>query len=123
MGVALRWIGVIAAATAADLVVRFVLPLDQTGVLRVEAILFPLTGLALLALFRAGPRLSPGWRRAQIVAVAAFSLAGLRAGLWAGGVPVNRANLAALGVGALTWLGIRLFRRGDGEDTGASGDA
>lgn len=56
MGVALPWIGVIAVATAVDLVARIVLPFDQTRLLWLEAILFLLPGLALVALFRTGGR-------------------------------------------------------------------
>lgn len=115
MRFALRWLGVVLIATAIDLLVRFALPFDLSRVLRVEAALFPLTGLALFLLFRSEPRASPGWRRVQIVVIAAFPLAGIRSGLWAAGLPVQRANLVVLAIGIVTWLGFRLFGGRDDE--------
>jgi hypothetical protein len=102
---------VILLATAIDLLARSGGFADFAQVLWIEAILLPLTGLALNLVFRnrASP---PGLARGlQVVVVWAFFLAGLRAGIWAAGFPVGAANLVIFLVALLAWLGLRVWRR------------
>lgn len=93
-----RWIGVIAAATGIDLVLRFLGGFDFRRVMHGEAVLFPLTGLALARLLQTDPR-THGWRRAlRLGLVWLFCLGGLRPLLWTLGLPLLVANLATLAV-------------------------
>jgi hypothetical protein len=95
-----KWGLVIVAAATVDLTVRFAARFDLARVLQLEAVLFPAAALALLALMRREPR-AAGWARAwRVGLILAFLLGGLRAGLWASGMPVHLANLAVLAVAA-----------------------
>jgi hypothetical protein len=107
----MKWLGVFAGATAIDLFVRFGLPFQMTTVLVAEAILFPVTGFVFLWLLRRSPGKVGFPRRLQLLTIAAFFLAGLRAGLWASGVPIGMANIAVLMVAVLAWLSFRRARR------------
>lgn len=110
----LQWISVILIATAIDLLARFGGFASFTQVLWIEAVLLPLTGSALHLVFRhhASP---PGFkRRLQVVAVWAFFLGGLRAGVWAAGFPVGAANVLIFLVALLSWLGFRIMKRRKG---------
>ena len=106
-----KWMGVLGAATAVDLFVRFGMPFQMTRVLWVEAVLFPAAALAFLVLYRKTPG-KPGFRRKlQIVTIAGFFLAGLRSGLWASGLPIGTVNMAVLAATFLVWAGFRIRRR------------
>lgn len=86
------------------------MPFELQRVVRVEAVLFVATSLVLLALYRRDPR-ATGWRRTlQVVLVAAFALAGIRAAIWAAGKPVFWANLTVLMLAAVA-VGVLVFRR------------
>lgn len=89
---------------------RFAMPFDLERVLRVEALLFPSTGLMLLWLMRRQPTTAGHRRNLQWVLVAAFALAGLRSALWALGIPVMVANATVLAT-ALVGLGAVWRRR------------
>jgi hypothetical protein len=103
--------GVMLAAAAIDLLVRFSGLASFNHVLWVEALLFPLTGLALHLVFRSRPRLSGLKRGLQVVLIWAFLLAGLRSGIWAAGFGVGAANLVIFLVALLAWLGFRIVQR------------
>lgn len=105
-----QWVSLILATTAADLLVRFGVPGGHSRVLWVEAILFPLAGIALHLVFRSRPRPSGLKSGLQTTAVWAYLLAGIRSGLWAAGFPVAVANLAVLLLALLGWLGSRLMK-------------
>jgi hypothetical protein len=105
-----QWSGIVAIATILDLTARFGRPFDLTRVLRVEALLFPITGLLLLFLMQRGARLA-GWRRGlQWTLIASFFLAGLRSALWALGIPVMVANGTLLVIAVLV-LAVLVLRR------------
>jgi hypothetical protein len=104
----MKWGLVILAAAAVDLAVRFAVRFDLARVQRAEAVLFPAAALALFALLRREPR-AAGWARAwRVGLILTFLLGGLRAGMWASGMPVHLANLAVLAVAtaglAAAWL-------------------
>lgn len=102
-----RWILVVTAATALDLVARFAAPFDFGRVMHVEAALFPLTGIVLGTLLRTEPR-TQGWRHVvRVSLVWLFGLGGLRPLVWTLGLSVMVANLATLLValgGILVWV-------------------
>ncbi len=90
-----------------ELAVRFAIPFELRRVLVVEAVVFLGAGVVSGMLVRRSVQV--GWRYAlQWALVGAFVLAAVRAGLWAAGVPVARANqiIGLLGVLALAavWL-------------------
>jgi hypothetical protein len=99
---------VVLLAAAIDMLARFRGAFDMGRVLRVEAVLFPMTGLVLLFLLWRRPPLPGFRRRLQIVLAAGFLLAGLRSGLWAWGMPVGRVNLVVLGAAAVAWVVYRV---------------
>lgn len=111
-----QWMAVILVATAMDLLVRFGGFADFTQILWVEAFLLPLTGLALVLVFRLHPTPYGFKRGLQVVLVWALLLAGLRAGIWAAGFTVGAANLIIFLAAVGAWLGFRFGkRRGKGE--------
>jgi hypothetical protein len=109
-----RWILIITAATALDLLARFGPSFNFARVMHIEAVLFPVTGLVLAALFRHEPG-TQGWPYAvRVGLVWLFGLGGLRSILWTLGLSVMAANLAALIValaGILIWWLRRRSRR------------
>ncbi len=111
MRFALQLLGVVAVATAIDLVVRLGGFASFAQVLLVEAFLFPLTGVALDRVIRCHGRSSGLRRGLEVILVWAFVLAGLRAGIWAVGLPVGTANLVILSVALLAWVGYRIRKR------------
>lgn len=108
MDTALRWLGVILAATVLDLLLRFGVSPRFRGVLWGEAVLFGLTSLGLLLLHRSRPTPSGGRRVLQVILIWAFLLAGVRSGAWAAGVPVTVANLSVLGLAILAGVAHRI---------------
>jgi hypothetical protein len=88
----------IALVATVDLSVRFLVDFRLDRVLWTEAVLFIAAGTLLLA---SGPRSAPvGWRRfVQVCLAVGFLLGGIRAGLWAAGVPVTAANATVLIIG------------------------
>jgi hypothetical protein len=105
-----RWILVVTAATAIDLVARFGASFDFARVMHIEAVLFPATALVLAALFRYEPP-TQGWPHAvRVGLVWLFALGGLRPVLWTLGLSLMAANLATLSV-ALAGILIWWFRR------------
>ena len=112
-----RWTLLILAVTLADFAVRLASRFSMAWVVPAEAILFLGTSLALWLLHDRARASVPWQFTLQRVLVAAFALAGLRAALWAGGLPVARANVVILTVGALllALAVIRSRRRRAGE--------
>jgi peptidoglycan/LPS O-acetylase OafA/YrhL len=104
------WIGIILAVTAIDLGVRFGMSFEIMRVIRIEAVLFLLTSVVLFALYRSNPRTIGRRRTIQIVLVASFALAGIRAAIWAAGQPVFWANLAILILAGVI-IGVFTIRR------------
>lgn len=103
----LLWIVTIVAVAGVDLFVRFVVDFRLARVLWVEAALFVTAGWVLLRLAPHDP--GRAWERwVHLVLVAGFMLGGLRAGLWAAGLPVAWANAIVLAAGAVAagaaWL-------------------
>jgi hypothetical protein len=111
-----RWILVVSAATALDLIARFAALFDFGRVMHVEAILFPVTAIVLATLLRRDPG-SPTWPHAiRVALVWLFALGGLRPLLWTLGAPLMAANLASLFValvGLIGWLVRRRHRASD----------
>ena len=106
------WLLLFAIVGIIELVVRFAIPFETRRVLVVEAVLF--LGAGVVSGILARRAVQVGWRYAlQWALVAAFVLAAVRAGLWAVGVPVPRANqiIALLGVLALGAVWLRRRRR------------
>ena len=105
-----RWIFVVTAATALDLVARFGAPFSFARVMHIEAVLYPVTGAALAALFRFEPS-TQGWPHAVRVALVwLFGLGALRPVLWTVGVSLMAANIATFVV-AMAGIMIWWFRR------------
>ncbi|NIM51737.1 MAG: hypothetical protein GTN78_25835 [Gemmatimonadales bacterium] len=108
----LRWTILLLAVALADFGIRFATGFDVVWVVRAEAILFLGTALALWGLHRRRPPQVRWQFGLQQILAAAFALAGLRAALWAGGLPVAAANLVVLVVGVLlVGLGVVRSRR------------
>ena len=107
-----RWILVVTATTALDLLARFSVSFDFARVMHVEAVLFSVTAITLATLRRSesGTR---GWpNRIRPGLVWLFGLGAVRSVLWTLGAPLMAANLAILGialVGIVVWA---LRRRG-----------
>jgi hypothetical protein len=100
---------VMVAAVIADFTARFAFDFDMDRVVPFEAVLFLAgAGTLLWAAGRDKP-FSPRAQRLDLWLALAFGLAGVRAGLWAGGMPVYIANLVILGFGIV--LGALLFIR------------
>lgn len=105
-----KWMAAVEIAALVDIGVRFAMPFDLMRVTRVEAVLFPVTGVVLWRLLTADPA-PAGWRRGmQWGLVAGFLLAGLRSALLAGGVAVQTANVI-VAVTGLAWLATARIRR------------
>lgn len=96
-----RWTLLVLAVTLADLAVRLATGFDMAWVVPVEAILFLGASLVLSVLHDRQPAQVRWQLRVQQVVVAGFALAGLRAALWAGGLPVASANVGIAILGAL----------------------
>jgi len=112
-----KWTFVILAAGAIDFAVRFATGFDMARVVPAETVLFLGTGAVLWALLRHEPA-SVRWQlRLQRVLVAAFALAGLRAGLWAAGLPVATANII-VGLAGIALVAVAVARRRRGEPAG-----
>ena len=87
-----RGCGVLMAVGLLDVAIRLGSGWSMVWVVRAEAALFLATSLGLLFLHLRRP--TRGWARAvQLGLSASFLLGGLRAALWALGMPVFRANL------------------------------
>ena len=106
-----RWTLIIGGAAALDLLARFGSAFDFDRIMRVEAVLFPVTGILLGALAWHEPR-APGRRHGFRVGLAwFFLLGGLRPLLWTLGVPLMAANLASLGAALAVGAAWMLRRR------------
>ena len=108
-----RWRGtlIIAGATALDLLARFGSAFDFDRIMRVEAVLFPVTGIVLAALAWHEPR-TPGRGHGFRVGLAwFFTLGGLRPLLWTLGLPLMAANLSTLGAALVTGAILIMRRR------------
>ena len=110
----LPWILLFATTAAIDVAVRFAMSFELRRVLLVEAVLFLMAAGIIGALARRSPQ--TGWRHVlQWVIAGGLILAALRAGLWAAGLPVARANLVIAGLGAsvliLLWMRWRSQQR------------
>ena len=109
-----RWVLVVTAATALDLLARFGVAFDFERVMHTEAVLFPVTATVLAALLRHDSN-ARGWpHAARVGLVWFFGLGGLRPVLWTLGLPLMAANLATLFValaGLLLWVVRRRHRR------------
>jgi hypothetical protein len=109
-----RWILTITTATALDLAARFGAAFDFGRVMRVEAILFPLTAVVLATLLHRDPGSATWSHVVRIACLWLFALGGLRPVLWTLGLPLMAANLITLGaalLGLVVWL-IRCRRTG-----------
>jgi hypothetical protein len=106
-----RWVLILAAATALDLVARLAARFDFSRVMHVEAVLFPVTGIALAVLLRRDPG-TRTWSHAMRVALVwLFALGGLRPVLWSLGAPLMAANLATLLAALVSLVGWFVRRR------------
>lgn len=103
----------LAVVAAVELAVRFALPFDLTRVLVVEAVLFPLAGVACVALIRRRPSQSSLGRTLQLLLAAAFFLGGLRALVWVAGGSVMAANVTTVAAAVVAWAWYRVRRRPD----------
>jgi hypothetical protein len=109
-----RWILIVIAATALDLLARFGASFDFDRVMHIEAVLFPVTGALLATLVRYEPSTQGRPHAARIGLVWLFALGGLRPVLWTLGVSLmwaNRATLAVALAGILVWWLRRRSRR------------
>ncbi len=97
----LWWVLFILAVGMVDFAVRVATEFDVSWVVRAEAVLFLGASVALGSLHRRWPPEARWQVRLQRVLVAAFALAGLRALLWALGVPIAWANRIVVIVAAI----------------------
>ena len=103
-----RWALFILIVGAADFAVRLVTGFNMAWVVRAEAVLFLGAGVTLWVFQREKPAQVRWHLWTQRVLVAVFALAGLRAALWALGMPVARANvIVAVAAVVLGGLAIR----------------
>jgi len=105
------WVGLVAAATAVDLAVRFAIPFDLSRVLAVETVLFFATALTMAWIVSRAPAKRRWVRVLQWGLVWSFALAAVRSGIWACGQPVVRANVAVCALGAAVLAGAWVRRR------------
>jgi len=105
------WVGLVAAATAVDLAVRFAIPFDLTRVLVVETALFLATALTMAWMVSRLPANRRWLRVLQWVLAWSFGLAAVRSGIWAFGQPVVQANITACVLGAAVLVSAWLRRR------------
>ena len=116
------WLLLFAIVAIIELAVRFAIPFELRRVLVVEAVLFLGAGVVSGMLVRRSVQV--GWRYAlQWVLVGALVLAAVRAGFWAAGVPVARANQIIGLLGALALGAVWLRRRSRLRAASASGRA
>ena len=104
-----RWTLFILIVGAADFAVRLITGFNMVWVVRAEAALFFGASVTLWVFHRGKPAQVRWQLWLQRVLVALFALAGLRAALWALGLPVARANVIALIV-AVVLGGVTLRR-------------
>ena len=107
-----RWVVVLAVVALVDLAARFAFDFEMTRVTAFEAVLFGATCIVLVVLATMLPLRAARSNAAEWVAAVAIGLAGVRAGMWAGGADVMTANLVTLAVAALLGLGYVVWRRG-----------
>jgi len=105
-----RWILLILIIGAADFAVRLITGFNMVWVVRAEAVLFLGAGITLWVFQREKPAQVRWHLWTQRVVVALFALAGLRAALWALGLPVARANVIVVVV-AVVLGGLALRHR------------
>jgi hypothetical protein len=87
--------------------VRFGSGFDFGRVMRAEALLFPITAIALAGLRRADPPMH-GWpSRTRLFLLWLFAVGSVRPILWSLGVPLMAANLATAGVGVVAIVAAR----------------
>lgn len=102
------WGAILLTVGLLDLAVRLGTSWSMVWVIRAEAALLLSAAFGLLMVYR---RRSPGAARARVVQlglIASLALGGLRAALWAIGMPVQQANLvigilALVGVASVLW--------------------
>lgn len=99
---------VVIGSVIADFAGRWALDFDMDRVIPFEALLFLAGGGVLLLAAKRDRPDSARALRLDLWLALAFGLAGVRAGLWAAGMPVYVANLVILVVGI--FLGVRLIR-------------
>ena len=104
-----RWTLFILIVGAADFAVRLVTGFNPLWVVRAEAVLFLGASVTLWVFLREKPAQVRWHLWIQRALVALFALAGLRAALWALGLPVARANVIVLVVAVV--LGGLALRR------------
>jgi hypothetical protein len=104
----LLWVATIVAVATVDVAVRFMLAFRLEQVLWAETVLF-LTGGTVLVRLLPHTSTRPWLRMVQLLLAAGFLLGGLRAGLWAAGMPVTVAN-ATIFVAAVLAATIAWFR-------------
>lgn len=106
-----QWSAVLLVVGFLDVAVRFWTGFNMVWIVRADALLCLGASLTLLGLQRRRPALA-GWQRAlQGAFTAALALGGLRATLWALGLPVQRANAMVLAAAAIGGEGMLLWRR------------
>ena len=114
------WILIISVSAAADWLVRILTDFDMTRVFAAEALIFPVSALALGLLRWRSPASGRKTRALQTVLVWAFALAGLRAAMVAFGSSYLWANivpscLAVLGI--WIWWRRRKIKQPDGKNS------
>jgi hypothetical protein len=117
------WILIIVISAVADWSVRILTDFDMPRVFAAEALIFPISALALGVLRWRSPASGRKTRALQTVLVWTFVLAGLRAAIVAFGSSYLSANivpfcLAVLGIGV--WWRRRRTRQQDGETDGGT---
>jgi hypothetical protein len=105
------WSSIILATIVIDLGVRFGMPFDLIRVTRVEAFLFLATSVLLFVLYKHTPWTAGKNRTFQVVLVASYALAGIRAAIWAAGQPVFHANIAILSLAVVAVVVVKIRRR------------
>jgi len=103
-----RWGAVLLVVGVIDLAVRFGTGFNMVWIVRVEGPLFCAASLVLLRMYRQRSALGRWQRGMQAFLVIALGLAGIRAMVWAVGLPVEAANLlvlvlAGIGGGIILW--------------------
>jgi hypothetical protein len=104
------WGAILLTVGLLDFVVRLGTGWSMVWVIRAEAALFLSASFGLLVLHRRRPPQAVQARMVQVGLAASLALAGLRAALWAMGMPVQQANLVT-GVLALAAGASVLWRR------------
>ncbi len=106
-----QWSVVFFVVALLDVAVRLGTGFDMVWIVRADALLFLGASLTLLRLQRVRPALA-GWQRAlQGALMAALALGGLRATLWALGLPLQRANAMVLAAAVIGGAGMLWWRR------------